>query len=149
LNFGLEAGEQRTRRLFETLVDGDASLGFGGHKSALDLCATLVHNFDMPVTLTQRRTKKPERLVARVSAEDKELISQAAAIAGQSVGSFILSEARKAAVQTLETRQRIVLNAKQSRRLVEALLAPPRPPTPRMKRALEIYRKTVISDVNV
>jgi uncharacterized protein (DUF1778 family) len=103
----------------------------------------------MPVTMTQRRPQKRERLVARVSAEDKAIISQAAAIAGQSVGSFILSEARKAAMQTLETRQRILLNAEQSRRLVEALLAPPRPPTKRMKRALELYRKTVISDVNV
>lgn len=87
--------------------------------------------------------------MARVTAEDKALIRQAAAIAGQSVGSFILSEARKAAVQSLETRQRILLSAEQSRRLVEALLAPPRPPTKRMKRALELYRKTVISDVNV
>jgi len=103
----------------------------------------------MTATMTQHRPQKRERLVARVSAEDKTIITQAAAIAGQSVGSFILSEARKAAVQTLEARQRIVLNAEQSRRLVEALLAPPRPPTRRMKRALELYRKTVISDVNV
>ena len=93
-------------------------------------------------------TQKTERLVARVSSEDKAIIAQAAAIAGQSVGSFILAEARKAAVQTLETRQRIVLNAQQSRRLVDALLAPPRPATERMKRALKLYRKTVVSDVN-
>jgi len=98
----------------------------------------------MPATLPQ----KTERLVARVSPEDKAIIAQAAAIAGQSVGSFILSEARKAAVQTLETRQRIVLNARQSRRLVDALLAPPRPPAERMKRAQTLYRKTVVSDVN-
>ena len=103
----------------------------------------------MAATLERPRTRKRERLVARVSAEDKAIISQAAAIAGQSVGSFILSEARKAAVLTLETRQRIVLNLEQSRRLVDALLAPPRPPTERMKRALKLYRKTVISDVNV
>ena len=102
----------------------------------------------MAVTLERARTRKRERLVARVSAEDKAIISQAAAIAGQSVGSFILSEARKAAVLTLETRQRITLNLEQSRRLVDALLAPPRPPTERMKRALKLYRKTVISDVN-
>lgn len=103
----------------------------------------------MPVTV-ERRPKKPkrERLVARVSAEDKALISQAAAISGQSVGSFMLGEARKAAVQTLETRQRIALNMEQSKRFVQALLAPPRPPTKRMERALKNYRGTVISDVN-
>ncbi len=104
---------------------------------------------DMAVTSERLQTRKRERLVARVSAEDKAIISQAAAIAGQSVGSFILSEARKAAMLTLETRQRIVLNLEQSRRLVDALLAPPKPPTERMKRALKLYRKTVISDVNI
>ena len=98
--------------------------------------------------MTQRRPQKRERLVARVTAEDKAIISQAAAIAGQSVGSFILSEARKAAVQTLETRQRILLNAEQSRRLVEALLAPPRPPTPRMIAAMRAYKATVKSDLD-
>lgn len=112
------------------------------------MCATQAHICDMPVTTTQRRPQKRERLVARVSAEDKAIISQAAAIAGQSVGSFILSEARKAAVQTIETRQRIVLNAEQSRRLVEALLAPPRPPTKRMIAAMRAYRATVKSDLD-
>jgi uncharacterized protein (DUF1778 family) len=102
----------------------------------------------MTATMTQRRPQKRERLVARVSAEDKAIISQAAAIAGQSVGSFILSEARKAAVQTLETRQRILLNTEQSRRLVEALLAPPRPPTRRMLAAMRAYRATVKSDLD-
>jgi uncharacterized protein (DUF1778 family) len=102
----------------------------------------------MTATMTQRRPQKRERLVARVTAEDKAIISQAAAIAGQSVGSFILSEARKAAVQTLETRQRILLNAEQSRRLVEALLAPPRPPTPRMIAAMRAYKATVKSDLD-
>ena len=109
------------------------------------MCARTVHIVDhMPATVTQ----KTERLVARVSPEYKAIIAQAAAIAGQSVGSFILSEARKAAVQTLETRQRIVLGARQSRKLVDALLAPPRPPTERMKRATKLYRNTVVSDVN-
>jgi uncharacterized protein (DUF1778 family) len=103
----------------------------------------------MPPTLVKPKPQKKERLVARVSFEDKAIISQAAAIAGQSVGSFMLAEARKAAIQTLETRQRILLNTAQSRRLVEALLAPPRPPTERMKRALKLYRETVLSDVNV
>jgi len=123
--------------------------GPGTANECVDLCAILVHILDVRATLERPQTAKRERLVARVSAEDKAIISQAAAIAGQSVGSFILAEARKAAVQTLETRQRILLNAAQSRRLVEALLAPPRPATQRMKRALKLYRETVISDVNV
>jgi hypothetical protein len=47
-----------------------------------------------------------------------------------------------------QPRERIVLNAAQSRRFVKALLAPPRPPTPAMKRAMKLYRETVISDVS-
>ena len=118
--------------------------------AGFDLCAILVHICKMETVVDQhRKARKRERLVARVSAEDKEIISQAAAIAGQSVGSFMLAEARKAAVQTLEARQRIVLNVEQSRHFVEALLAPPRPATDRMKRALKLYRKTVVSDASV
>jgi uncharacterized protein (DUF1778 family) len=83
-----------------------------------------------------------------VSAEDKLIITQAAAISGQSVGSFILSEARKAAARTIETRERIILNAEQSRRFVEALLAPPRPPTKAMVEAMKAYKKLVKSDLD-
>jgi len=101
----------------------------------------------MPANLIRPGSQKSERLVTRVSPEDKMIISQAAAISGQSVGSFMLSEARKAAVQTLETRQRILLNARQSQKLVDALLSERhRPPTDRLKRALKSYRKTVDSD---
>lgn len=88
---------------------------------------------------------KGERLVARVLPEDKALIGRAAAIAGQSVGSFVLTQARKAALETLETRVRIVLHATESKRFVEALLTTAREPTERMKRALEFHRKTVKS----
>jgi uncharacterized protein (DUF1778 family) len=102
----------------------------------------------MAVATTQRRTQKRERVVARVTADDKAVISRAAALAGQSVGSFIVTEARKAALQTIESRERIVLNTEQSRRFVEALLAPPRPPTKRMLQALRAYKATVKSDLD-
>src|SRR5260221_14207373 len=113
-------------------------------KSRFELCATWIHIVGMATTITEREPHKRERLVARVTADDKAVIAHAAALAGQSVGSFVVAEARKAALQTIETRERIVLNADQSRRFVAALLAPPRPPTPRMKRALKLYRETVI-----
>lgn len=100
-------------------------------------------------TITRGTRGRTERLVARVNREDKALISQAAALTGQSVGGYILTEARKAALQTLETRQRIVLNAAQTQRIVELLLAPIRPPNGRTRRALESYRRSVASDVNV
>jgi len=98
--------------------------------------------------MTRRRPQKRERLVARVTAEDKAVIAHAAALAGQSVGSFMVAQARKAALQTIETRERIVLNAEESRRFVEALLAPPRPPTPTMIAAMRAYKATVKSDLD-
>jgi uncharacterized protein (DUF1778 family) len=98
--------------------------------------------------MTRRGPQKRERLVARVTADDKAVIAHAAALAGQSVGSFIVSETRKAALQTIEIRERIVLNAQQSRRFVEALLTPPRPPTKRMIAAMRAYKTTVKSDLD-
>jgi uncharacterized protein (DUF1778 family) len=110
----------------------------------------MVHIAAMAATMTQHRPQKQkrERLVARVTMDDKSLIAHAAALTGQSVGSFMVAEALKAAVATLESRQRIVLNLQQSRRLVEALLAPPRPPTPRMIAAMRAYKATVKSDLD-
>ena len=100
-------------------------------------------------TLTKTHEKrKDDRLVARVSHEDKAVITKGAMLAGQSVGGFLLEHARKAASMLIQDRNIIRLNEEESRRLVGALLAPPRPPTEAMKRALKQYRETVISDVN-
>jgi uncharacterized protein (DUF1778 family) len=107
-----------------------------------------MHIGDMIETMKQGRPQKRERLVARVTVDDKAVITHAAALAGQSVGSFMVAEARKAALQTIETRQRIVLNAKESRRFVEALLAPPPPATKRMLAAMRAYNASVKSDLD-
>ena len=113
----------------------------------------MVHILIVATTMTKpsplNSKQKRERLVARVTMDDKSVIAHAAALTGQSVGSFMVTEARKAAVAALESHHRIVLNLQQSRRLVEVLLAPPRPPTERMQRARKLYRETVISDVNL
>jgi len=101
----------------------------------------------MIVPTKRRRSQKPERLVARVSADDKSIITQAAAIAGQSVGSFVIAGARRVALETLESQQRIVLNAEQSRQFVEALLTSPRRPTPKMSEAMRAYQRMVKSDL--
>jgi uncharacterized protein (DUF1778 family) len=93
------------------------------------------------------RSPKVERLVARISPDDKAIIVRAAALAGQSVGSFVLAQARRAALDTIETRERIVISTAQSRRFVEALLARPRPPSPALLEAARAYRATVKSDL--
>lgn len=100
--------------------------------------------------LTAEKPRKPtkmHRLVARVSDEDRGIIAQAAAITGQTVSGFVLAQVRKAAMETFETHARIVLDATESRRFVEALLAPPRSPNARMIRAMKLHDATVSSDV--
>jgi uncharacterized protein (DUF1778 family) len=95
----------------------------------------------------RKKSQKQERLVARVSREDKAVIAHAAALMGQSVGSFIVAEVRKSALQVIESRERILLNATESPRFVEALLNPPRSATERMQRSLKLYQQTVTSHV--
>ncbi len=88
--------------------------------------------------------RKSGRLVARVTPEDKSLLEQAAMLEGCSVGRFVVSHSRAAAEKVVRERETIRLNAEESRRFVQALFAPPRPPTRRFKRALSAYRETVI-----
>jgi uncharacterized protein (DUF1778 family) len=101
----------------------------------------------MPTLTKPNRAAKSGRLVARISEVDKAIIVKAAALAGQSVGSFVIIQARMAALETVEAHHRIALNAEQSRRFVDALLAKPAVPTKRMQEAMRLSRARVSSDV--
>jgi uncharacterized protein (DUF1778 family) len=95
----------------------------------------------MPVALRER---KSNRLVARVTPEDKALFERAAVLEGCSVGAFVVLKVRAAAEKIVQGRETIRLNQEESRRFIKALLAPPHPPTKRFKAALKTYRKSVI-----
>lgn len=70
---------------------------------------------------------KRERLVARVSAEQKEIIEHAATLAGLSLTDFILQAVQHAADETIRDYQVLTLSARDSRVFAEAILAPPEP----------------------
>ena len=89
------------------------------------------------------RSPKAERLVARVSPDDKRTIERAAVLSGQSVASFVIAHAREAAEKALERHERIRLNSEDSKRFVEGLLAPARKVPKAVKDAFEDYRQTV------
>ena len=91
---------------------------------------------------------KSHRLVARISATDKQLFRQAAAIEGRSVAKFVTRHSVAAAREIVAASHQIKLDAAQSRRFVEALLAPPRPPTAAMRESIRAYRKSVKSDLD-
>ena len=99
----------------------------------------------MTATLKEPKT---QRFVARVSAADKELFRQAAAIEGRSVAKFITLHSVAVARQIVEKSHQTKLNTAQSRRFVKALLAPPRPPTAAMGDSIRAYRKSVKSDLD-
>ncbi|MGD0650277.1 MAG: DUF1778 domain-containing protein [Verrucomicrobiia bacterium] len=94
----------------------------------------------MPIT---KGKPKSQRFVARVSGEDKQLFQRAAILEGRSMATFVIVHAREAAERLLSERQVIRLNEADSRRFVETLLAPPRPPTAALKRAMARYRRDV------
>lgn len=97
----------------------------------------------VPVANPTSRSPKAERLVARVSPDDKRTIERAAVLSGQSVASFVIAHAREAAEKALERHERIRLNSEDSKRFVESLLAPARKVPKAVKDAFEDYRKTV------
>lgn len=94
----------------------------------------------MPDTATPRRS---DRLVARVTPEDKALLERAAGLEGCSVAVFVLSHVRAAAEEVVERHDTTRLNQMESRRFVRALLAPVRRPNTRMRAALALHSKTV------
>jgi uncharacterized protein (DUF1778 family) len=73
-----------------------------------------------------RAATKRERLEARVTPEQKVLFAQAASLQGCSLTDFIVRSAQAAAEETLRSQQ-IILSARDTALLVEALLNPPEP----------------------
>ena len=89
------------------------------------------------------KSRKSDRLVARLTPEDKALLERAAGMEGRSVAAFVVSHVRAAAEKVVRENEVIRLTAGESRRFVAALLAPPRPATKRMQKALALHRETV------
>ena len=86
---------------------------------------------------------KTERLVARISPSEK-----AAELEGRKVAPFAVTHLVNRARKIIQEAETIRLNESESRRFMEALLAPPRKATPEFKRAFKAYRESVLSDVN-
>ena len=100
---------------------------------ALAMCAAEAYIKGMPTVV---REPKNRRFVARVTDADRQLFQQAATLEGRSMAAFVMIHSREVAHQVIEHSNQIHLDAAQSRRFVEALLAPPRPPTPALQRAM-------------
>ena len=71
--------------------------------------------------------EKAERLEARLSRKQKELIQHAADLAGRSLTDFILSASQEAANKVIREHEVITLTAQESENFVNALMNPPAP----------------------
>src|SRR3990167_4324292 len=90
-------GRKRQPASYKEPVDRDAGLNFGGYELFLVLCAVWAYISTMATLTKPHEKRKDDRLVARVSHEDKAVITKGAVLAGQTVGGFLLEHARKAA----------------------------------------------------
>jgi len=92
----------------------------------------------------KKRAKKPA-ICRPGDGGGQQLFQKAATIEGRSMATFVITHSREVARQVINQSNLIQLDAAQSRRFVEALLAPPRPPTAALKRAMARYRRDVTS----
>jgi uncharacterized protein (DUF1778 family) len=76
---------------------------------------------------TARRSIKADRLEARVTPEQKQLIARAAALRGSSVTEFIVASAQQAATETIKDFEILTLHDEARDVFVNAVLHPPAP----------------------
>jgi uncharacterized protein (DUF1778 family) len=74
-----------------------------------------------------RRSLKKERLEARVTSEQKEMIARAAALRGSSVTEFVVASAQQAAADTIKDFELLTLRDEARNLFVNAVLHPPAP----------------------
>jgi uncharacterized protein (DUF1778 family) len=77
--------------------------------------------------MAPRPAERRERLEARVTREQKELLQRAAGLTGRSLTDFIVASAQRAAEETIRTHQVISLSARDSATFVRSLMEPPDP----------------------
>src|SRR5579883_617854 len=76
---------------------------------------------------TVRRALKADRLEARVTPEQKQLIARAAALRGSSVTEFIVASAHQAAAETIKDFEILTLHDQARDAFVDAVLHPAAP----------------------
>lgn len=88
-------------------------------------------------------SSKQDRLEARLTPEQKELLQQAAAIEGTSLTDFVVRSAQRAAEQTVRGHAVLALTARESQAFVAALLEPSAP-NAALRAAAEHYKQAAV-----
>lgn len=74
-----------------------------------------------------RRSRKEERLEARVTPEQKKMIARAASLRGSSVTEFVVASAQQAAADAIKDFELLTLHDEARDVFVNAVLHPPAP----------------------
>jgi len=91
------------------------------------MCGKLSYIWNAGWIMATATAARDERLDARVTREEKEMIETAASLSGTSASDFIRLATRQAALNTIREHEVLTLNDEAKRVFVEALLNPPKP----------------------
>jgi uncharacterized protein (DUF1778 family) len=90
----------------------------------------------------QKRPSKLERLEARITREQKQIIERAAGLRGTSVTDFVVVSAQQAATNAIKDYEMMSLRGEAREAFVNALLNPPAP-SAAATRAVGRYRRRI------
>lgn len=89
-----------------------------------------------------RRSRKEERLEARVTPEQKKLIARAAALRGSSITEFVVASAQRAAADAIKDFELLTLQDEARDVFVSAILRPPAP-NKAARKAAQRYKEQI------
>jgi uncharacterized protein (DUF1778 family) len=90
----------------------------------------------------QRRSRKVQRLEARITLEQKRLIERAAVLRGTTVTEFVVASAQEAAANTIKDFEILHLHDAAREVFINAILNPPAP-NAAARAALNRYKKRI------
>jgi uncharacterized protein (DUF1778 family) len=85
-----------------------------------------------------------ERLEARISADKKSILKNAADLSGRTLTDFVIHSAYEAAIRVIQEYQQLHLSVKDRETFVHALLNAPNP-SDKLVKAARKYKKDIIS----
>jgi uncharacterized protein (DUF1778 family) len=88
---------------------------------------------------------KTERLEARITPEQKNLLQKAASLTGRSVTDFVIASAQENATRTVREHETMTLSARDREVFINTLLNPPAPGL-QLREAVQRYKERVAVD---
>lgn len=85
-------------------------------------------------------TERTERLEARMTKEQKELVQHVASIQGRTLTDFVVHSVTDAATQIVQEQEAIILSERDRKVFLEAFLNPPQP-NDLVKAAVQRYKQ--------